>query len=298
MPMIGRRPSMTAYKPTVRDMVARQALNLFGDTYANRKLMRNMFGSSGIGSTGEASLADFTPAGVGFAADEAGRLAGQGRPLQAAANLALAAVPIPAVAKGAKGMIGKGMKALRHRLPLPDGYSVPNVDLPSRSNFRVPLIPTTAQMDRFGRIERVPLSKVEANEPNSSRRWDRFSQGDSPGAVVEGYGNRPLAIRQESGEYIIYDGHHRTQRALSQGADDLEMNVIDARNYDPENAGRAPRPYDQQEIDDLARELFGDSYPAEKTAAPAGPSAPSLNRMGVRLPLASDFRAQPNLFRK
>jgi hypothetical protein len=106
---------MTAYKPTVRDMVARQALNLFGDTYANRKLMRNMFGSSGIGSTGEASLADFTPASVGFAADEAGRLAGQGRPLQAAANLALAAVPIPAVAKGAKGMIGKGMKAVEKK---------------------------------------------------------------------------------------------------------------------------------------------------------------------------------------
>lgn len=299
-----RRPTMTAYKPTVRDMVARQALNLFGDTYANRNLARNFFGSSGLGSTGEMSVADFTPAGVGFAADEAGRQAGQGHPWAAAGNLALAALPIPgrkavatagrAVAGKAKGMVSK---ALKHRLPLPDGYSVPNVDLPSRSNYRVPLIPTAAQMDRFGRIERVPLSKVEANEPNSSRRWDRFSQGDSPGAVVEGYGTRPLAVRQESGEYIIYDGHHRTQRALSQGSDDLEMNVIDARNYDPENAGRAPRPYDQQEIDDLARELFGDSYPIEKAAAPAKPSAPSLSRMGIRLPLAGDFQAQPNMFR-
>jgi GNAT superfamily N-acetyltransferase len=100
-----RRPSMTAYKPTVRDMVARQALNLFGDTYANRNLARNFFGSSGLGSTGEMSVADFTPAGVGFAADEAGRLAGQGHPLQAAVNLGLAVVPIP----GAKGL---GKKAV------------------------------------------------------------------------------------------------------------------------------------------------------------------------------------------
>ena len=117
MPMIGRqRPSMTAYKPTVRDNVARAALNLFGDTYANRKFARNMFGSSGLGSTGKASLADFTPAGVGFAADEAGRQAGQGHPWAAAANLALAAVPIPAVAKGAKGMIGKGLRAVEKKV--------------------------------------------------------------------------------------------------------------------------------------------------------------------------------------
>ena len=116
MPMIGRqRPSMTAYKPTVRDNVARAALNLFGDTYANRKFARNMFGSSGLGSTGKASLADFTPAGVGFAADEAGRQAGQGHPWAAAANLALAAVPIPAVAKGAKGMIGKGLRTVEKK---------------------------------------------------------------------------------------------------------------------------------------------------------------------------------------
>ena len=112
---------MTPYKPTVRDNTARRALELLGDTYANRKLVRNIFGSSGIGSTGEASLVDFTPIGVGFAADEAGRQAGQGHPWAAAGNLALAALPIPgkaivrgaarAVAGKAKGMMGKAMQA-------------------------------------------------------------------------------------------------------------------------------------------------------------------------------------------
>jgi len=101
---------MTPYKPTVRDNTARRALELLGDTYANRKLVRNIFGSSGIGSTGEASLVDFTPIGVGFAADEAGRQAGQGHPWAAAGNLALAALPIPgkAVVRGAaRAVAGK-----------------------------------------------------------------------------------------------------------------------------------------------------------------------------------------------
>lgn len=124
-----RRPTMTAYKPTVRDMVARQALNLFGDTYANRNLARNFFGSSGLGSTGEMSVADFTPAGVGFAADEAGRQAGQGHPWAAAGNLALAALPIPgrkavatagrAVAGKAKGMVSKAMREAAEAAPSP-----------------------------------------------------------------------------------------------------------------------------------------------------------------------------------
>jgi len=115
MPMIGRRPEMRAYKPTVQDNVARFATNLFGDTYAGRNFVRNVFGSSGLGETGRASVADFTPAGLAFEADKAGRLAGQGHPWAAAGNLALAALPIPAVAKGAKGMIGKGLKAVEKK---------------------------------------------------------------------------------------------------------------------------------------------------------------------------------------
>lgn len=124
-----RGPSMTAYKPTVRDNVARAALGVFGDTYANRKLARQFLGSSGIGGTGEASVADFTPAGVGLAADEAGRLAGQGHPWAAAGNLALAALPVPgkaavktagrAVAGRAKGVIDKAVRDVVETAPTP-----------------------------------------------------------------------------------------------------------------------------------------------------------------------------------
>lgn len=250
-PNIYAQPTAQAYKPTVRDNMARAALNLFGDTHGNQQIARNIFGSSGLGYSPAnplgMSLADLTPLGLAFAADEAGRQAGQGHPFKAAGNLALQMVPIPGAAKGAKGLLGKAAKAVEH--------DIPKVSLPTRSSLRTPLVPTADQMARFGRVERVPLSKVEAHEPNSARRWDRFSKGDSPGPVVDGYGDLPLAVRQESGEYILYDGHHRTQRALSQGADGLDMHVIDARTYDPENAGLAARPTSPQEISDLLREL-------------------------------------------
>jgi len=250
-PNIYAQPTAQAYKPTVRDNMARAALNLFGDTYGNQQLARNIFGSSGLGYSPAnplgMSVADLTPLGMFFAADEAGRQAGQGHPFKAAGNLALQMVPIPGAAKGTKGLLGKAAKAVEH--------DIPKVSLPTRSSLRTPLVPTADQMARFGRVERVPLSKVEAHEPNSARRWDRFSKGDSPGPVVDGYGDLPLAVRQESGEYILYDGHHRTQRALSQGADGLDMHVIDARTYDPENAGLAARPTSPQEISDLLREL-------------------------------------------
>lgn len=118
---------MTPYKPTVRDNTARRALELLGDTYANRKLVRNIFGSSGIGAAGQDTplgfgVVDATPMGLGFMADEAGRQAGQGHPWAAAANLAMA-LPIPAakiaksaaraVAGKAKGMIGKAAQSSR-----------------------------------------------------------------------------------------------------------------------------------------------------------------------------------------
>lgn len=122
---------MTPYKPTVRDNTARRALELLGDTYANRKLVRNIFGSSGIGAAGQDTplgfgVVDATPVGLGFMAQEAGRQAGQGHPWAAAGNLALAALPIPgkavvrgaarAVAGKAKGMMGQ---VIREAAPSP-----------------------------------------------------------------------------------------------------------------------------------------------------------------------------------
>jgi len=121
-----RRPVMTAYRPTMQDKAARMALNLFGDNYAGRNFVRNVFGSSGLGETGRASVADFTPAGLAFEADKAGRQAGQGHPFAAAGNLALAALPIPgkaAVRGAAKGAVRKAENLFRPKAA-PNSYYV------------------------------------------------------------------------------------------------------------------------------------------------------------------------------
>ena len=92
--------SVSAYNPTIRDKLA---LFLMGpDTKASSfrgEVVGNLLGSTGTGSTGRASMIDFTPAGGLLQAQEAGRdIATPGR--LGAGLLGLAtAVPIPA-AKG------------------------------------------------------------------------------------------------------------------------------------------------------------------------------------------------------
>ena len=86
--------------------------------------------------------------------------------------------------------------------------------------------------------------------------WDRFRSNDSPGPLVKGYADKPVAVRREDGEYLIFDGHHRTVDAMNRGADSMPMYVIDARMYAPEAAGRRPT---KSTVDDneLMRELLG-----------------------------------------
>jgi hypothetical protein len=115
--------------------------------------------------------------------------------------------------------------------------------------------PSVEQMQRFGRVERVPLSAARGSQ--NWMDWDRVNSGVRPGDMVPGYGDKPLAIRREDGEYVLMDGHHRTVRAIEAGDVDADMYVIDAKDFAPDIAGRAPKPvkYDRQEIDDLLAEL-------------------------------------------
>jgi hypothetical protein len=78
---------------------------VIGDTYGNRKLVAKFLGSAGLGNEG-GSLIDFTPAAAPFWGDEAGRKMGSGHPLGGLADLALAAIPVPAVVKGGRGLLG------------------------------------------------------------------------------------------------------------------------------------------------------------------------------------------------
>ena len=74
--------------------------------------------------------------------------------------------------------------------------------------------------------------------------------------MVAGYGDKPLALRLETGEYVIYDGNHRTDLALQKGKTELPMHVIDVKSYDPAHAGRKPVP-DKMSSDELLKMLLG-----------------------------------------
>lgn len=126
--------------------------------------------------------------------------------------------------------------------------------LPSPQSLSMPSVPTAEQMRQFGRVEVVPLSKAVSFQ--SARNWEKFNAGKHPGDLVPGFGDKPLALRLETGEYVIYDGNHRTDLALRKGKTELPMHVIDVKSYDPSNAGRKPVPPSMSD-DEILSILFG-----------------------------------------
>jgi hypothetical protein len=139
----------------------------------------------------------------------------------------------------------------QQRAALPVGKT----GLPSPQSLTMPSVPTVEQMQKYGRTEVVPLSQAVSFQ--SARNWEKFKEGKGPGDLVAGYGDKPLALRLETGEYVIYDGNHRTDLALQKGQTELPMHVIDVKSYDPAHAGRKPVPSSMSD-DELLRSLLGD----------------------------------------
>ena len=131
--------------------------------------------------------------------------------------------------------------------------------LPSPQSLTMPSVPTVEQMGKYGRTEVVPLSQAVSFQ--SARNWENFNAGKHPGDLVAGYGDKPLALRLETGEYVIYDGNHRTDLALQKGQTELPMYVIDVKSYDPTHAGRKPVPPSMTD-DELLSSLLGDGVNA------------------------------------
>lgn len=127
--------------------------------------------------------------------------------------------------------------------------------LPESASLNTPSIPTAAQIAIKGRVESVPLSQARGTQPKMD--WAKFDKGDHPPPLIKGYEDKPVAVRREDGEYLIFDGHHRTAKALSDGKSSMEMYVIDAKDFDPANAGRKPRPSKYSaEDDEILAKLF------------------------------------------
>ena len=142
----------------------------------------------------------------------------------------------------------------------------PGGSLPHSSSLAVPPAPSLPDMARASRVEKVPLSQVRGTQPKMD--WEKFNAGEHPAPLLEKYADKPVAVRREDGEYLIFDGHHRAVRASENGQSALDMYVIDAKDYAPEFAGRKPQPSSPkwtQADDDLLREL---GVAPESKAAP------------------------------
>lgn len=108
--------------------------------------------------------------------------------------------------------------------------------LPASSSLDKPLPPTAEDMARASRIEAVPLSQARGTQ--TKMYWDEFDAGKHPAPLLDKYADLPVAVRREDGEFLLMDGHHRAYRALSDGAKDMKMYVIDAKDYAPWAAGK------------------------------------------------------------
>jgi hypothetical protein len=125
--------------------------------------------------------------------------------------------------------------------------------LPSSESLSIPEIPNAEQMKAHSRIENVMLNAVKGTQPKMD--WDKFNAGEHPGELIKGYGKYPVAVRKENDEYLIYDGHHRAILEKKNGKKHMKMHVIDAKSYDPKNAGMK-KVKDKVSADDLMKELI------------------------------------------
>lgn len=128
--------------------------------------------------------------------------------------------------------------------------------LPSSASLSTPAPPTADDLARYGRVESVPLEQARGTQ--SQMQWERFEAGQHPPPLIEGYADKPVAVRREDGEYLIFDGHHRVVKAINRGDTTMDMHVIDAKKYAPEAAGIKPKA-PQVSDEDLLRELGVDA---------------------------------------
>ena len=223
------------------------------------KLKRMNAGEVADVSDEVAAKMDFSePIKVSVFADGELRIVDGHHRVAAAKKLGIQSLPVELQAINAKGAT---LNKLAQEATYPQQAALPTgaTGLPSPQSLTMPSVPTVEQMQKYGRTETVPLSKAVSFQ--SARDWEKFNAGKYNGDLVAGYGDKPLALRLETGEYVIYDGNHRTDLALQKGLTELLMNVIDVKSYDPTHAGRRPVPPSMSD-DELLNSLLGNEVKA------------------------------------
>jgi hypothetical protein len=163
--------------------------------------------------------------------------------------------------------------------------------LPKSEYLNTPDIPTKENLDKFGKSEDVPLDMVRSTQ--SKMEWDKFKKGESPGALINGYGDKPVAVKLENGEYLVFDGHHRAVTAINDGKKSMPMHVVEAKKYDPANAGRKSVKPKKEEIDNLLKDLgvndkMDDIAPPERINPPELPEGLSPEVSADRVAIAEN----------
>jgi len=133
------------------------------------------------------------------------------------------------------------------------GQAIKALEKPSQLN--TPREPTLADM-KNANVADVLLST--ARDPQSiGMDWSPLSQRKTYEPLVKGYEDLPIAVRMNNGEHLIYDGRHRTVIDINSGADKKKMYVLNAKDYDPANAGRTPAKQTMSD-DELLKQLKDD----------------------------------------
>lgn len=134
------------------------------------------------------------------------------------------------------------------------GMGAPKKSLPSSSSLNSLSTPSLEQISQYSSIRDVPLDMIRASQPKMD--WEAFNSGKYAPPMFPGFEDLPVASLKRNGEYIVFDGHHRSVQALNEGKAQIPMYVIDASVYDPANAGIAARPMVTTMTDDeLLKEL-------------------------------------------
>jgi hypothetical protein len=206
--------------------------------------------------------------------------------LQAAVNLGLAVVPIPAVAKGGKKVAGKAVKALTNRLSLPDGMSAAldmskaaRMARAAEQGFDVPAYHGTGRVfGEFSAAERgsnfpgYSVGTYAASNPEEAARY----------AIGDGANVRPVQLRMNN-PYIVSDPRLASAIVVDQ---DRWHALAEARRLGSDGivgVGRnGDKPYVALDPSNI-RSQFDEFHPGGEA------------RIG--LPRPGDFRS-PNLFRQ
>jgi len=140
------------------------------------------------------------------------------------------------------------------------------------SQLNTPRIPTVQEMNRFSSVQNVDLASARRGQEVFDFAGNK--QGKYSAPLIKGYGDLPVGVRLENGEVVIFDGNHRVALALGEGKSSIPMNVIEARNFDPENMGRKPS--------GLPGGMSTDELLAELGGAPTAPEAGRVFQAGER----------------